>query len=81
MSGNADAHVTTWDSGLAAAQAGEMPIVVASDESVELLPDVPQATAFTPDACESQKLLESLVELQEPGGADSFRPPGSPRSD
>jgi tripartite-type tricarboxylate transporter receptor subunit TctC len=78
ISGNADAHVTTWDSGLAAAQAGEIePIVVASDEPVELLPDVPQATEFTPDARESQELLESLVELQELGRG-LFAPPGLP---
>jgi tripartite-type tricarboxylate transporter receptor subunit TctC len=78
LSGDADAHVTTWDSGLAAVQSGEIkPIVVASDEQVELLPETPVATEFTPEAKESQELLQSLVELQELGRG-LFAPPGLP---
>ncbi len=78
VKGDADAHASTWDSALEAIDAGDVrPLVVASDEPVELLPDAPVVTEFEPESEEGQALLESLVQL-ETLGRGLVAPPGVP---
>jgi tripartite-type tricarboxylate transporter receptor subunit TctC len=76
ISGDVDAHASTWDSALDAITSGDVrTIVVATDEPVELLPDAPLVTEFEPVAEGGQELLDSLVGL-ETLGRGLVAPPG-----
>ncbi|MCF6506432.1 hypothetical protein E9549_03270 [Blastococcus sp. MG754426] len=78
IAGNADAHASTWDSVLGPVESGEVEaIVVASDEPVELLPDMPVVTDFVPETDEGKELLDDLVDL-ETLGRGLVAPPGLP---
>ncbi|SOC49507.1 Tripartite-type tricarboxylate transporter, receptor component TctC [Blastococcus aggregatus] len=80
IAGNADAHASTWDSHLGAIESGELnPVLVTSDEPVELLPDTPVLTDFTPESEEGQVLVEDLVNL-ETLGRGLVAPPGLPEN-
>ena len=68
VSGNADAHVQSWDSQLKAIQSGDVKsVVLASDEPVEALPGVPTVMDFEPKGDAGQQLRDSLVQLNKTG--------------
>lgn len=80
ISGDADAHASTWDSVLKPVASGDVKaILIAGDEKVEELPDTPIVTEFEPEGEAEQDLLNSLVELEKTGRG-FVAPPNLPES-
>lgn len=78
VSGDADAHVQSWDSQLGAVEAGEVrSVLLASDEGVEELPDTPTVMDFEPESEDGQQLRDDLVALEKTGRG-VIAPPGLP---
>lgn len=76
VSGDADAHVQSWDSQLSAVESGEVrSILLASDEGVEQLPDTPTVMDFEPATPEGEDIRDDLVAL-EGAGRGIVAPPG-----
>ncbi|TQN40878.1 tripartite-type tricarboxylate transporter receptor subunit TctC [Blastococcus colisei] len=80
IAGNTDAHASTWDSHLGAIESGEItPVLITSDEPVELLPGTPLVTDFAPESEDGETLIEDLVNL-ETLGRGLVAPPGLPEN-
>ncbi|MGY1815120.1 tripartite tricarboxylate transporter substrate-binding protein [Blastococcus sp. SYSU D00820] len=76
VSGDADAHVQSWDSQLSAVESGEVrSVLLATDEAVEELPDTPTVMDFEPAGDEGETLRDELVGL-EATGRGIVAPPG-----
>ncbi len=76
VSGDADAHVQSWDSQLSAVEAGEVrSVLLASDEGVDQLPTTPTVMDFEPSSEEGEEIREDLVAL-ESTGRGIVAPPG-----
>lgn len=68
ISGDADAHVQSWDSQLKAIKSGDIKsVVLAGDEAVEALPGVPTVMDVEPKGENGQALRDSLVQLNNTG--------------
>lgn len=78
ISGDGDAYAQSWDSMLGDIQSGEVrPLVVASTESVEQLPDVPTLADYEPADEKGVGIREGLAAL-EATGRGVVAPPGLP---
>ena len=78
ISGDGDAYVQSWDSMLSSIQSGEVnAVLVASNEPVEELPDVPTLQDYEPESGEGDQLREELSAL-EATGRGVVAPPGLP---
>lgn len=78
ISGDGDAYVQSWDSMYDSIQSGEVrPLVVASMEPVEKLPDVPTLADYEPDGEGGEQLRNELSAL-EATGRGIVAPPGLP---
>ncbi|MDP9458764.1 MAG: tripartite tricarboxylate transporter substrate binding protein [Actinomycetota bacterium] len=68
IQGDGDAYVQSWDSMLDAIESGEVKaILVASEESVEQLPDVPTLADYEPATDNGDQLREDLAALEATG--------------
>jgi tripartite-type tricarboxylate transporter receptor subunit TctC len=68
VSGDAEAHVQSWDSQLSAVESGEVrSVVLATDEPVKELSGTPTVMDFEPKSEEGKKLRDDLVELNATG--------------
>lgn len=68
VSGDADAHVQSWDSQIGAITGGDMQsVLLVGDEPVEELPGVPTVMDYEPAGENGEALRESLVELVNTG--------------
>ena len=78
VSGDGDAYVQSWDSMLGSIQSGEVtPVLVASQEPVEALADVPTLADYEPVDESGAQLREELSAL-EATGRGVVAPPGLP---
>lgn len=78
ISGDGDAYAQSWDSMLGDIQSGEVkPLVLASTESVEELPDVPTLADFEPADQRGKDIRDGLAAL-EATGRGIVGPPGLP---
>jgi tripartite-type tricarboxylate transporter receptor subunit TctC len=78
ISGDGEAYAQSWDSMLGSIQAGEVrPLVVASTEPVEELPDVPTLADYEPVTENGEKIRQGLAAL-EATGRGIVAPPGLP---
>jgi tripartite-type tricarboxylate transporter receptor subunit TctC len=78
ISGDGDAYAQSWDSMLGSIQAGEVrPLLVASDQPVDELPDVPTLSDYDPVTDNGEQIREGLAAL-EATGRGLVAPPGLP---
>lgn len=78
ISGDGDAYAQSWDSMFGDIQSGEVrPLVVASTEAVEQLPDVPSLADYEPADEKGVQIREGLSSL-EGTGRGVVAPPGLP---
>ncbi|MDP9459645.1 MAG: tripartite tricarboxylate transporter substrate-binding protein [Actinomycetota bacterium] len=78
IKGDGDAYVQSWDSMLSSIEAGEVtPVLVASEEPVEQLGDVPTLADYEPAGDNGEQLREELAALERTGRG-IVAPPGLP---